>query len=86
MEPTYISELRYTHLVGTYQQVKSMAVYQTDTSETVFEGTVSSLFLQGQEQLHRQEFALALRSFRELQALILNTVNPQLPIDPNTLW
>jgi hypothetical protein len=86
MEPTYISELRYTHLVGTYQQVKSMAVYQTDTAETVFEGTVSSLFLQGQEQLHREEYALALRSFSELQALILHTVNPQLPIDPNTLW
>ncbi|WP_345801295.1 hypothetical protein AAIB33_17840 [Microbacterium sp. AZCO] len=86
MEPTYVSELRYTHLVGTYQQVKSLAVYQADTPETVFERTVSSLFLQGQEQLHREEYALALRSFRELQALILNTVNPQLPVDPNTVW
>jgi hypothetical protein len=49
-EPTYISELCYTHLVGTYQQVKSMAVYQVETPEAVFEGTVSSLFHLGESR------------------------------------
>ena len=83
MEPRYMNEIRYSYLVGSYRRPFTDN-YEAQSPETSFEYTVQSLFLEGQSHLHHEEYNLALGSFRELMALILRTVHPRMPLDPNS--
>lgn len=82
MEPIYMMENRYSYLV--YQWRPSQNVdYESETPETTFEWHAHNLFIQGQTYLHREEYLLAYNKFRDLQSLILKTVHPKMPVDPN---
>lgn len=81
MEPKYMRENRYSYLTTAWRQPLT-ADYQAETPETAFERKVQQSFLEGQRYLHQEEYGLALDTFRELQALILKTVHPKLPINP----
>jgi Tc toxin complex TcA C-terminal TcB-binding domain len=81
MEPKYMRENRYSYLTTAWRQPLTVD-YQAETPETTFERKVQQSFLEGQRYLHQEEFGLALDTFRELQALILKTVHPKLPINP----
>ncbi|MBV9354974.1 MAG: hypothetical protein JO023_05550 [Chloroflexi bacterium] len=82
VQPSYLRENTYSHLVGTFRPA-TIAAYQETTAETAFQDTVQSLFMEGQQHLQQREYNLALSAFRELMALILHTANPQIPVDPN---
>ncbi len=82
MEPAYMSELRYSYLIGSYRPPASRD-FEVESPENAFEGRVQALYVQGQAHLHHGEYNLALDSFRELQALILRIAHPRLPVDPN---
>ncbi|MBI5115120.1 hypothetical protein HZA56_01460 [Candidatus Poribacteria bacterium] len=84
MEPLYMNENRYSHLVGFWKPPTNVD-YEAESPETEFEWRVQTLFMQGQRHLHREEYLPALRAFRELMALILRTANPQMPVDPNQM-
>jgi hypothetical protein len=79
-----MNENRYSYLVGSYRPPQSRD-YEVESPEGSFELTVQSLYIAGQGQLHHGEYNLALHAFQELQALILRTVHPQMPVDPNWL-
>ncbi|MEG4963719.1 MULTISPECIES: Tc toxin subunit A-related protein [unclassified Microcoleus] len=81
MEPKYMRENRYSYLTTAWRQPLTVD-YQAETPETIFERKVQQSFLEGHKYLHQEEFGLALDVFREVQALILKTVHPQLPINP----
>ena len=82
MPPNYFNENRYSYLVASWRQPANVD-YQMESPAGRFERRVHRLFLDGQRYLHREEFALALDAFRELQALILVTVDPKMPADPH---
>ena len=82
MEPFYMRENRYSYLVYKWRPSQNVD-YETETPETTFERHVHTLFTQGQTYLHREEYLLAYNTFRDLQSLILKTVHPQMPVDPN---
>jgi hypothetical protein len=82
MALAYLNELRYSHLVAVWQPLAS-ADYEAASALTSFERRVHQMFLDGQRHLHHDEFRLALDTFNELQALILKTVHPKLPVDPH---
>ncbi len=82
MEPAYMNELRYSYLVASYRSPATRD-YEVKSPETSFDASVQSLFLEGQAHLHHGEYNLAIDAFRELQALILRTAHPTLPVDPN---
>lgn len=82
MPPTYLNELRYSY-VANARLARLVFDYEADSPESTFEWQVQQLYLEGQTRLQKEEYALALNAFRELQALILKTANPQLPVDPN---
>lgn len=84
MEPKYMNENRYSYLVACWRRPTNVD-YEAESPETDFERRVQNLFLEGQQRLRQEEFGLALDAFRELQALILKTVNPKMPIDPNQI-
>src|ERR1700737_1728102 len=77
-----MNEIRYSYLVGSYRPPISRD-FEVQSPERSFEITAQSLYVEGQTHLHHGEYNLALGAFRELQALILRTVHPQLPVDPN---
>jgi hypothetical protein len=81
MIPAYLNELRYTYLVGSWRPLAS-GVYAAENPETAFEQDMHELFLTGQQQLHREEYTLALSAFQETRARILLTVHPSMPVDP----
>ena len=64
MEPAYFDENRYTHLAGIYRAPAS-AVYVPEAPEGVFQDHVQQQFLQGQANLQREEYGLALQAFQE---------------------
>ena len=82
MAPKYFNENRYSYLVASWREPANVD-YQVDSPVGRFERRVHRLFLEGQRRLHQEEFALALDTFRELQALILVTADPQMPPDPH---
>jgi hypothetical protein len=82
--PSYMAERRYSYHIAPFNQ-PATAVYGIETTEQAFEQDVYDMFLAGQEHLHNEEYALALDAFEELQLLILNTVHPTMPVDPNVL-
>jgi hypothetical protein len=82
MEPLYMMENRYSYLVYNWRPSQNMD-YEAETPETTFEWHVHNLFIQGQNYLHREEYLLAYNTFRDLQSLILKTVHPKMPVDPN---
>lgn len=84
MEPTYMNENRYSYLVGSWNPPSNID-YQVENPENEFERRVQYLFLEGQAHLRHEEFGLALQTFRELMNLILYTVDPKMPIDPNIM-
>jgi hypothetical protein len=84
MEPKYMNENRYSYHVASWRPPANVD-YESQTPESDFERRVQNLFLEGQQRLHQEEFGLALDAFRELQALILKTVHPKMPIDPNQI-
>jgi hypothetical protein len=59
--------------------------YEVEAPETAFERSVHNLLIEGQTHLQHEEFMLALQSFRELQALILKTAHPRMPVDPHQI-
>jgi hypothetical protein len=82
MEPVYMTENRYSYLVSKWRPSPNID-YEAETPETSFEWHAHSLFVEGQTCLHREEYLLAYNKFRDLQALILKTVHPKMPVDPN---
>lgn len=84
MEPVYMKENRYSYLAGSWRP-PAMIDYEAESPETEFEWQVHQLFMEGQAHLHHEEFVMALNAFREVMALILHTVNPKMPFDPNQL-
>jgi hypothetical protein len=81
MAPAYLKELRYSHLVASWQPLVA-GDYEAQSPLASFEKTVHQMFITGQRHLHHDEFGLALDTFNELQAMLLKTVHPKLPIDP----
>jgi len=84
MEPVYMLENRYSYLVGSYRSPLS-ASYVVQDAEGEFEQNLQDLYLKGQEHLHHEEYTLALGAFQEAMAVILRTVHPTMPIDPNQI-
>jgi hypothetical protein len=84
MEPVYINENRYSYLVGSWQRPSS-EVYVAETPEGALQQYAQELFMKGQAHLQHEEYTLALQTFQETMALILRTVHPTMPIDPNQL-
>lgn len=84
MEPRYMSENRYTYLIGSWRRPASY-VYVAETPEGAFEQHLQELFIEGNQHLQNEEFTLALQAFQEAMATILHTVHPKLPVDPNQL-
>lgn len=82
MPPPYMMENRYSYLVYNWRPSQNVD-YEAETPESTFEWHVHNLFVQGQNYLHREEYLLAYNTFRDLQSLILKTVHPKMPIDPN---
>lgn len=82
MEPSYMVENRYSYLVYNWRPSRNVD-YEAETPETTFEWHLHNLFIQGQNYLHREEYSLAYNTFRDLQSLILKTVHPKMPVDPN---
>ncbi len=81
--PSYMAQRRYSYHVAPFD-APATAVYEVGTIEQAFEQDVyNMMFLAGQEHLHNEEYALALDAFEELQLLILTTVHPTMPVDPN---
>jgi hypothetical protein len=81
-EPVYLLENRYSYLTYNWQASQNVD-YEAETPETTFEWHAHNLLMQGQTYLHREEYQLAYNTFKDLQALILKTVHPQMPVDPN---
>jgi hypothetical protein len=79
-----MDENRYSHLVGIYRPPASV-VYVPETPEGAFQQHMQQQFLEGQANLQREEYALALQAFQEAMALILRTVHPAMPVDPNQI-
>jgi hypothetical protein len=75
-------ENRYSYHVYKWRPSRNVD-YEAETPETSFEWHAHSLFVEGQTYLHREEYLLAYNKFRDLQALILKTVHPKMPVDPN---
>src|SRR5690349_14757832 len=84
MEPVYMNENRYTYLVGSWRPAANSA-YVAEDPEGAFERHLQELFLEGQAHLQHEEYTLALAAFQEAMALILRTVAPTMPVDPNQL-
>lgn len=82
VEPKYLLENKYSYLVGTFRRASS-SVYQEASAESSFEDNMQTLFMEAQQHLQHREYNLALSAFRELMSLILLTVHPQIPVDPN---
>lgn len=84
MEPGYMSENRYTHLIGSWRRPASY-VYVAETPEGSFERHLQDLFVEGNLHLQHEELTLALQAFQEAMATILHMVHPKMPVDPNHL-
>lgn len=84
MEPLYMDENRYTYLIGAWRRPVSNN-YIARTPQGDFELHLQTLFLEGQAHLQHEEFTLALDAFQEAMTLILHTVHPTMPVDPNLL-
>jgi len=82
MEPIYMMENRYSYLVNKWRPSQNTD-FESESPETAFELHAHNLFIQGQTYLHREEYLLAYNAFRDLQSLILKTVHPKMPVDPN---
>jgi len=78
--PTYMAERRYSYHVAVARPPASTA-YEVASPESEYEHYVRDLFLEGQQHLHHEEYALALDAFEELQLSILNTAHPEMPVD-----
>jgi tetratricopeptide (TPR) repeat protein len=82
MEPTYFIENAYS-IYPKKIQASVAKNYKVDTPESSFEWQVFKLFHEGKTHLYHEEYNLAYDSFKELSYLILKTVHPKLPPDPN---
>jgi hypothetical protein len=82
--PRYFDENRYSYLAATWHGAVNTD-YQTESPVTRFEKRVHRMYLEGQRHFHHDEFRLALDTFRELQALILKTADPKMPLDPHRI-
>jgi len=83
MAPKYFTENAYS-IYPKLVQPQVAKSYKVDTPETSFQWKVYWLYNEGKKQLFHEEYGLALDSFKELSYLILKTVHPKLPADPNT--
>ncbi|TMQ06071.1 MAG: hypothetical protein E6J91_38890 [Deltaproteobacteria bacterium] len=70
--------------MGSWRPPANM-VYVVNDPVGEFERHVQSLFLEGQQHMRTEEYTLALSAFEEASALILRTVHPAMPVDPNQL-
>lgn len=77
-----MNENRYSYLMGSIRPAAS-ATYVVKDPAGEFEQHLQALFFEGQAHLHHEEYTLALASFEEAMALILHTVAPTMPVDPN---
>jgi hypothetical protein len=84
MEPIYMNENRYSYLVGSWRR-PSNVIYVAETPEGAGQQYVQELFIKGQAHLQHEEYTLAFQTFQEAMAVILRTVHPTMPIDPNQL-
>ncbi len=82
MEPVYMNENRYAYMVGSWRPAAN-TLYVAEDPAGEFEQHLQELFLEGQAHLHHEEYTLALSAFEEAMALILHTVAPTMPVDPN---
>ncbi|HEY5249696.1 MAG TPA: hypothetical protein VIJ15_14730, partial [Dermatophilaceae bacterium] len=78
MAARYINEVRYSHLED-LRCVSATLQYDVAAPGTSFEQQLQSALAAARTYHLQDELALALDGYRELQALILKTVNPQLP-------
>jgi len=78
MTPTYINEIRFSHLED-MRCVAATLQYDIATPGTSFEQQVQSALGAARTYHLEDELSLALDGYRQLQALILKTVNPALP-------
>ncbi len=68
MDPRYVNEVRYSHLIAFPDSANE--------SDSSVAGTAQAQFDQAQAHLHREEYGLALASFRELSTTILRWLRP----------
>jgi hypothetical protein len=83
MEPKYLSEIRYSYLVGSFRRARS-ASYIVRNPQGAFEQHLQDLFLEGQKHLRQEEFTIAVHAFEEAMGIVLHTMHPTMPVDPNT--
>jgi hypothetical protein len=60
-------------------------LYKVEQPETLFEKSIQLSLSQARRHHLHEEFALALRAYRDLQAMILRIVDPKLPINVGRL-
>ena len=78
MSRPYINEIRYSHLED-MRCVATTLQYDIAAPGTSFEQQVQSALATARNYHLEDELGLALDGYQQLQALILKTVNPQLP-------
>lgn len=79
-----MNENRYSYLVGSFSKPTNTN-YVAQNPQTDFEMYVQDLIVKGQTALQQEEYTIAIQSFTEARAVILRTVHPSMPVDPNLL-
>lgn len=79
MAKAYLFETRYSYLEDLRQFVRS-GDYEAEDASTAFEAQVQTDLASARTYHLQGELGLALDGYQRLQALILKTVNPQLPL------
>ena len=86
MAPPYLIENRYSYMEDLRWVFAGYnTFYQVESPETAFELHVQILLAEARKHHLHEEFALALKAYQELQALILRLVDPELPIQAGQL-
>ena len=80
MEPLYMNENRFTHLVGVVQNF-TYEEYVTPSPELDVAQHIEKLVVTGETHLQHEEYNLALQVLNEAMELILHTMHPDVPID-----
>ncbi len=79
MTKSYLIENRYSYLED-LRVLQLGGTYEVENPSTTFEEQVQSVLAQARGYQLEDELGLALDGYQRLQALILKTVNPQLPV------
>src|SRR4051812_32558869 len=84
----YASEIKYSHLEDLRCVLTASSGFEVDDATTTFERQVQNDLAQARQAHLNDELGLAIRKYSELQALILKTAHPTLPVQVvhHPLW